>query len=358
MSGSADNLAVDVRAEDAFDVAAVDAALKAAHPDLAGTPEVRQFPSGASNLTYALDYANRRLVLRRPPRGAKPKSGHSMIREYTIIKALKPVYPAVPEAVYYASAEDSVIGAEFYVMERVPGVVLGPTLPTAWGWDADRTRRFCETVWDKLVALHQVDFKAAGLTDFGKPEGYVRRQVEGWNGRYEKALTEDADPGEDVRAWLDANQPATEAGHAIVHGDFRIDNMILGPEEPHEIRAVLDWEISALGDPLMDLGASLVYWIEPRDPDAIKLLKKQPSDAPGMMTRREVVDHYAAKSGVSAPDMTFYYVYGVFRLAVIAQQIYYRYFHKQTTNPAYAPFGPGARGLVAQARAVIRSGDW
>lgn len=358
MTDGGENTTIAVRAEDAFDVDAVDEVLKAAQPDLQGAPVVRQFPSGASNLTYALDYPNRRLVLRRPPLGAKPKSGHSMIREYTVMRALKPVFPAVPPVVYYADDDTSVLGAEFYVMERVDGALITDHVPPQWGWTPDRTRAFCETFWDTLIALHQVDYAAVGLSDFGKPDGYVERQILGWNGRYEKALTPDADRGEDVRDWLAAKRPAAESGHAVVHGDFRIDNMIIAPNEPHEIRAVLDWEISALGDPLMDLGASLVYWVEATDSPELLALKKQPSDAQGMFTRREVVAYYAQRTGRSIPDFSFYYAYGIFRLAVIAQQIYYRYYHKQTTNPAFAPFGPGARGLMSAARRVIREGAW
>ncbi len=356
MSAPAENIAHDVRAEDAFDVAAVDAVLKDAVPGLEGAPTVRQFPSGASNLTYLLSYPGRDLVLRRPPRGAKPKSGHSMIREYTITKGLKPVYPIVPEVFYYADDETSVLGAEFYVMERVPGVLLNTDIPPEWGWSAQRNRELCENFWDALVDLHAVDYEAAGLADFGKPEGYVERQVLGWNARYEKALTDDADPFEDVRQWLADNRPATESGASVVHGDFRIDNMILDADDPRIIRAVLDWEISALGDPLMDLGACLVYWVEKDDPQGLRALKKQPSDAPGMFTRAEAVDYYAKKSGRQIDDITFYYAYGVFRLAVIAQQIYFRFYHKQTTNPAYAPFGPGARGLGEYCRNLIREG--
>lgn len=356
MTATLENTAGDLREEDAFDVAAVDAVLKEAIGGLSGTPGVRQFASGASNLTFLLSYPERDLVLRRPPRGTRPKSGHSMIREYSVIKALKPVYPAVPEALYYADHESSVIGAEFYVMERVDGLLLNTDIPPEWRWTPGDTRRFCEGFWDKLVELHAVDYKAVGLEDFGKPEGYVTRQIGGWNARYEKALTDDADPFEDVRDWLDAKKPATESGHAVVHGDFRIDNCILDAADPNRIKAVLDWEISALGDPLMDLGATLVYWVEATDPPELAAMKKQPSDAPGMFTRKEAVAYYAAKSGRAIDDITFYYVYGVFRLAVIAQQIYYRYFHKQTTNPVYAHFGPGAKGLGTYARQLIRTG--
>jgi len=353
---SLENTAGALRKEDAFDVAAVDRVLKESISGLTGAPSVSQFQSGSSNLTFLLSYPDRDLVLRRPPTGTRPKSGHSMIREYSVVKALKPVFPTVPEVLYYADHESSVIGAEFYVMERVNGLLLNTDIPADWGWTPDDTRRFCEGFWDKLAELHAVDYTAIGLGDFGKPKGYVARQIGGWNARYEKALTEDADRLEDVRDWLEANQPPTESAHTIVHGDFRIDNCILDADDPFKINAILDWEISALGDPLMDLGATLVYWVEANDPPEMRALKKQPSDAPGMMTRKEAVAYYAAKSGRTIEDITFYYVYGVFRLAAIAQQIYYRYFHKETTNPAYAVFGPGARGLGSYARQLIRDG--
>lgn len=353
---STENVAKDVRAEDAFDVAAVDKVLKEAVPGLEGSPTVKQFPAGASNLTYLLAYKNRDLVLRRPPAGKRPKSGHSMIREYTIIKGLKPVYPAVPEALYYADDASSVLGVEFYVMEKVDGHLLGPKIPPAWSWSPDDTRRFCEGFWDKLVELHAVDYEKAGLGDFGKPQGYVERQVLGWNQRYENAFTEDADPFEDVRDWLDANRPKTETGAAILHGDFRIDNCILAPDDPFKIKAVLDWEISALGDPLMDLGACLIYWIEADDPPHLQILLKQPSAEPGMMSRKEIIAYYAEKSGRAIGDMAFYQAYGAFRLAVIAQQIYYRWFHKQTTNPVFEYYGQGARAYGDWARTIIREG--
>ncbi len=354
MTDVADNAAVDVRAEDAFDLDAVDAELKAAIPDLRGHPTLKQFPSGASNLTYLLSYPDRALVLRRPPRGAKPKSGHSMIREFTVMKAIKPAFGAVPECLYYADDERSVIGAEFYVMDKVDGALVTSQFPPQWGWGPDDNREFCARFWDKLIELHALDYDALGLSDFGNPNGYVERQILGWNARYEKALTADADPFEDVRQWLADNRPATESDRAILHGDYRIDNLILGHEPPHEIRAVLDWEISALGDPLMDLGAALAYWIEVDDPPALQVLKKQPSDAPGMFTRREVVDYYAQKTGRAVDDFTFYFAYGLFRLAVISQQIYYRYYHKQTTNPAYAVFGEGGQNLGRYVRDMIR----
>lgn len=352
-----DNVAGKLREEDSFDVEAVDAVLKAELPGLEGFPEVRQFSAGRSNLTFLLSYPNRDLVLRRPPSGTLPKSGHSMIREYRVMTALKPVFPAVPNTVYYADNESSVLGIEFYVMDRVPGLLLNADIPPEWKWSEADVRKFCEGFWDKLIELHAVDYEAIGLGDFGKPVGYVERQILGWNGRYEKSLTGDADPFEDVRDWLEANRPATESDHSIVHGDFRIDNCIINADDPFKIDAILDWEISALGDPLMDLGATLAYWIEADDPEEMRAGLKQPSAAPGMFTREEVVRYYEEKSGRKIGDYTFYHVYGIFRLVVISQQIYYRYYHKQTTNPAYQRMGPSAQRLGQYARRLIKEGS-
>ena len=288
------NPVIDIREGESLDIAAVDKVLKAAVPGLSGTPNLKQYASGASNLTYALDYPERRLVLRRPPFGTKPKSGHDMHREYKVMSALKSVYPAVPTTLYYTD-DPKIIGAEFYVMERVEGHLIHTEIPKEWNWGEVEARKLCHNFFDKLIELHQVDYKAIGLEDFGRPEGYVERQILGWNKRYEKAHTPDVDAFEDVRGWLDANRPKTEKGAAILHGDYRIDNLILDLDDPTKINAILDWEISALGDPLMDLGNTLAYWIEEGDSDAMKALSRQPSSAPGMLTRKEILAYYAQK---------------------------------------------------------------
>ncbi|MEM9989122.1 MAG: phosphotransferase family protein, partial [Pseudomonadota bacterium] len=255
-----------------------------------------------------------------------------------------------------ADAENSVIGKEFYVMERVEGPILRTTLPEDWGWGPQEAEKFCRLFWEKLVDLHQVDYTAIGLGDFGKPKGYVARQVEGWNKRFETALTPDVQPFEDVRDWLDHNQPEDCPQSSLLHGDYRIDNVILNPENPFDIRAVLDWELAALGDPLMDLGAALAYWIEPDDPPELRVLERQPSRAPGMLTRHQIVDLYTERRGLKVDDFTFYYVFGLFRLAGIAQQIYRRYHAGETTNPAFQFFGMGAQNLCQHCRQLINEG--
>ena len=349
------NPAVEVRKGEELDIAAVDAVLKEAVAGLTGMPEVSQFSSGASNLTYAVTYPNRSLVLRRPPFGTRPKSGHDMHREYKVMTALKPVYPSVPNTLYYTD-DESIIGAEFYVMDRVDGHMI-VSMPEQWGWGVEKGRELCENFFQKLVDLHQVDYNAIGLGDFGKPDGYVDRQIGGWNRRYEKAWTEDVEQFEDVRQWLEDNKPKAENKPGILHGDFRIDNCILNMEDPTKIDAILDWEISALGDPLMDLGNTLSYWIQADDPAMMQLMMRQPSSAPGMMTRQEILDFYAERTGADVSNFQFYYVYGIWRLAVIIQQIYYRYYHGQTDNPRFKTFGQMVNGLGQLSRIKIKSGE-
>lgn len=350
---STTNPAGDVRKGEELDVASVDAALKANIEGLTGTPEIKQFSSGASNLTYAVTYPNRSLVLRRPPFGTRPKSGHDMFREHRIISALKPVYPSVPNSVYYTD-DESIIGAEFYVMDRAIGhmVIDWPN-----DWDEKTGRKLCENFFQKLIDLHHVDYIAIGLEDFGKPKGYVDRQIGGWNRRFEKAWTDDVGKFEDVRQWLEDNKPKKEGGAAILHGDFRIDNCILNMDDPTQIDAILDWEICALGDPLMDLGNTLSYWIQADDPPMMQLMMRQPSSVPGMMTRQEILDFYAERTGTDVSNFQFYYVYGIWRLAVIIQQIYYRYYHGQTDNPRFKTFGQMVNALGELSRIKIKTGE-
>ncbi len=348
-----DNPAGEVRKGEELDVAAIDAVLKENIEGLEGTPDVRQFSSGASNLTYAVTYSNRSLVLRRPPFGTRPKSGHDMHREHRIISALKPVFPSVPDSVFYTD-DESVIGAEFYVMERVDGhmVIKWPD-----EWDEKTGSALCENFFQKLIDLHNVDYKAIGLEDFGKPEGYVDRQIGGWNRRFEKAWTKDVEKFEDVRQWLEDNKPKESTSGAILHGDFRIDNCILNKDDPTQIDAILDWEICALGDPLMDLGNTLSYWIEKDDPPMMQLMVRQPSNAPGMMTRQEILKFYSDQTGTDVSDFRFYYVYGLWRLAVIIQQIYYRYYHGQTDNPRFKSMGQMVTALGQLSRIKIETGE-
>ena len=346
------NPTTPVRSGEDLDWSALDAHLKKAISLLQGEPKVSQFAGGNSNLTYRLKYENDDLVIRRPPFGTKAKTAHSMIREFRIMNQLKPVYPSVPDTLYY-SDDESVIGSEFYVMRKAEGQVIKETLPPEWGFTSQDTRRFCIRFWEKLIELHQVDYVAAGLADFGKPEGYVERQIAGWNRRFERVMTPDVDEFADVRQWLESNMPADSGRHAILHGDYRIDNVILDAEDPSKIVAVLDWEICALGDPLMDLGNSLAYWMQADDPQELRNLVMQPSGAPGMLSRRGILDLYQEKTGLDTSNFTFYMVYGYWRIGVILQQIYYRYFHGQTQDERFRTFGIATQHLGEHCRRLI-----
>jgi aminoglycoside phosphotransferase (APT) family kinase protein len=357
----AGNPAKAVRDEDAFDVEAVAGWLRehalAFREDLEGTPEVRQFPGGASNLTYLLRYPSRDLVLRRPPAGVKAAGAHDMEREFVIQRALAPLFPYVATMVGHGT-DESVIGSEFYVMERIEGTIPRRDLP--WELPPEEVSRLCASMLDVLVALHSVDVSASPeLAAYGRGEGYVDRQVGGWTKRFTNARTDDTGDWSDIVAWLEAHKPA-DVGQRMIHNDFRFDNLVLdaddlAPEKGIRVVGVLDWEMATVGDPLMDLGGMLSYWVEAGDDDFFQMFRRQPTTAPGMWTRAEVVQHYCERMGF---DMTperwrFYEVFGLFRLAVIAQQIWYRYFHQQTTNEQYAVFGPAVGYLETRCRSLV-----
>ena len=345
-----------VRAEDAFDVARMAQWLRARAADpsgLDGLPEVRQFTGGASNLTYLLRYPTRDLILRRPPTGTKARGAHDMRREHDLQAALGRVFPQVPTMVAMCD-DESVVGSTFYVMDRVPGTILRTDIPPELGLDEAGVRTLCDSAIDTLVALHQVDVAAAGLAGYDRGPGYVARQVGGWSDRFRRARTPDVGDFEAVMAWL-ADQQPDDRPHVLVHNDFRFDNLVLAPGDPTRISAVLDWELATVGDPLMDLGSSLAYWVQSDDDATFQMFRRQPTNAPGMRTRWGFVQRYAAARGlaVSPQEWTFYEVFGLFRLAVIAQQIHYRYYHRQTTNPAFAIMGPAVVHLEARCRALL-----
>ncbi len=342
---------VDVREEDAFDVSAMATWLQA-HADVPdGVPDVRQFPGGASNLTYLLSYPERDLILRRPPSGVKAKSAHDMGREFTIQSRLAPVFSRVPAMLAFCEDPD-VIGSDFYVMQRLEGTILRRELPDGLGASTDDIRRLCTDFLDVLVELHSVDPSQAGLDDLGKGRGYVARQVGGWSKRFRAARTDNVGDFERVMAWLDEHQPE-DVATCVIHNDYRLDNVVL--DEDLQVVGVLDWEMATLGDPLMDLGGALAYWIQADDDDAFVALRRQPSHAPGMLTRAEVVDYYTSRMGLSVTpgQWRFYEVFGLFRLAVIAQQIYYRYHHGQTTNEESARFLPVVEYLDERCHRLI-----
>ena len=334
-----------VREEDRFDVARMHQWLQL-FIGVDALPEVMQFRSGASNLTYLLQYPDRELVLRKPPVGMKAASAHDMKREFLIQSRLQPVYPLVLSMVALCD-DQSVIGSDFYVMERVVGDIFRRDVPE--GVTAGDVSVMADSLINGLVQLHAVD--ASILAELNKGPGYVQRQVEGWSKRYRNALTDDVPNGEKVMAWLEANRP-DDVASCVIHGDWRIDNVVFDLKQAR-IVGVLDWELATVGDPLMDLGSALAYWVDRDDEPGFASLRRQPSHLPGMPTRDEFVAKYLAASGVRCDDFTFYEVFGLFRLAVIIQQIWARYVAGQTTNPAFAGFGVACNTLVNRAESKL-----
>jgi aminoglycoside phosphotransferase (APT) family kinase protein len=250
-------------------------------------------------------------------------------------------------------ADPSVIGSDFYVMERVEGTIVRRDLP--WALAPAAVSEMCGNVWDLLVLLHSVEVESVpGLVALARGEGYVARQVAGWTERLARARTDDLGDWSDITGWLDRHQPA-DVGQRLIHGDFRFDNLVLHPDDPTRVVAVLDWEMATVGDPLMDLGGALAYWVEPTDDEPRQRFRRQPSTAPGMWTRAEIVAHYCDRTGLSVTpeEWRFYEVFGLFRLAVIAQQIWYRYVLGQTHNPAYAGLGPLVATLEHRCRTLL-----
>ena len=334
-----------VRDEDFFDIAKVHNWLNT-YIDEASLPEVFQFRSGASNLTYLLKYPDRELVLRRPPVGTKAVSAHDMKREFLIQSRLKPVYDLVPHVI--ALCEDhSILGSDFYVMDRIQGEIFRRDVPETLS--REDISIMATSLVSGIAQLHSVD--ASVLAELNKGPGYVTRQVEGWSKRYRSALTDDVPDGEDVMNWLLSHKP-DDVDSCIIHGDWRIDNMVfdLGQKK---LVGVLDWELATVGDPLMDLGSALAYWVDKDDEPMFASLRRQPSHLDGMSTRKEFIAKYLELSGRKCDDFTFYEVFGLFRLSVIIQQIWARYKAGQTTNPAFKGFGMGVNILINRAQGLI-----
>lgn len=334
-----------VRDEDAFDVAKVNNWL-AQYLQLNQLPEVFQFRSGASNLTYLLKYSDRELVLRRPPVGTKAISAHDMKREFLIQSRLKPVYNLVPEVIALCD-DHSILGSDFYVMERIHGEIFRRDVPESLSFEDISI--MATSLVSGLAQLHSVD--STVLSELNKGSGYVARQVEGWSKRYRNALTDDVPNGEVLMRWLDDNQP-DDVASCIIHGDWRIDNMVFDLEQKR-LAGVLDWELATVGDPLMDLGSALAYWVNQDDEPMFASLRRQPSNLAGMPTRSEFIAQYLGMTNYKCDDFTFYEVFGLFRLSVIIQQIWARYKAGQTTNPAFQGFGMAVNTLINRAQGLI-----
>jgi len=348
---SFDDTTLPPRPGEEIDAGKLAAYLRTILPDPGETLEISQFPSGHSNLTYLIRCGTEDYILRRPPAGKKPKSGHDMHREWLMISALAGYYPYVPEAVDFCD-DSAVLGVPFFLMRPIRGLILRRDLPPGLNPAPADMRRLCEQLIDVHRELHALDPKKLGLENLGHPEGYIERQISGWSRRFRNARTPDVPDFEDIITWLEAERPP-ERGACVIHNDFRFDNVVLSPTDSLRIIGVLDWEMATIGDPLMDLGASLAYWIEQGDPEDLQAIRLIPTHLPGALTRKEVVTRYLERADLDVEDFSFYYVYGLFRLAGIAQQIYYRFYHGQTRDMRFATLGTAVRVLEAAAGRVI-----
>jgi aminoglycoside phosphotransferase (APT) family kinase protein len=346
-----------VRAGEELVPDAVEALLKKYLPGILGPVSVEQFPSGHSNLTYLVRAGEREIVLRRPPFGASAiKSGHDMGREFRILSGLSKVYAKVPSPLFFCPEADSPIGATCYAMARVRGVVLRASAPAGLAVSPDLMRRIAEAFVANLAELHAVDYRAAGLESIGRPEGYISRQVDGWTERYARAQTDSIRELGAVAEWLRLHIPEPSSA-SVVHNDYKYDNLVVDPADLSRIVAVLDWEMATLGDPVSDLGMALAYWVQPGDPEEILSLGIGATALPGNPTREELVSLYATASGRDVSSIIYYYVLGLFKVAVIAQQIYFRYAQGFTRDRRFAGLIQAVRVLASTARDAIRRGS-
>jgi len=294
---------------------------------------VQQYTHGYSNLTYLLKIEEKEYVLRKPPKGAI-KRGHDMRREFNVQSAVSKAFSKVPK-MFGFSKDEGVLGSDFYLMEKMEGIILNFKEAKKRNIAVKDYKTIANSWLDTLVALHKVDYKAIGLGDLGKPEGYVERQVANWGKQYVKAKTAEVPAAEIVMNWMHENQPKNY-DHCLIHNDFKYDNVVFKDDSWQEVAAVLDWEMATLGDPLMDLGTSLGYWTVASDHDFVKQGIPSPTIFEGNPIRSEIAKMYADKSGRNVDNLLFYYVFGLFKIAVIAQQIYYRFSKGWTTDPRFS----------------------
>jgi aminoglycoside phosphotransferase (APT) family kinase protein len=304
------------------------------HLGSSGPVSVEQFPSGHSNLTYLVRFGNRELVLRRPPFGSKVRTAHDMGREYRVLSKLHTAYPVAPKTLLYCD-DLSILNAPFYLMEPIRGMIVRRDPPTGVPFPPETARRLSEAFVDNLALLHRLDYAAIGLADLGKPQGYLERQVKGWIERYHNSKTHDLAEVERISTWLTGHMPVSQET-ALIHNDYKYDNVVLDPTDLTKIVGVLDWEMCTLGDPLTDLGTALAYWTDPQDPEEFQEIRSAPTTLPGTLTRAQLVERYATASGRDPRDMIFYLTFARFKVAVIIQQIYYRYAQGLTQDARFA----------------------
>lgn len=356
MSGLIDQTTA-VRAGEELDLAKLEPYVRGELGVTGGEFTLEQFPGGHSNLTYLLKVDGREIVLRRPPYGSQVKAAHDMGREYTILSHIHDVYGPAPEPLFYCE-DESVIGAKFYGMERIKGIILRVEKPEGFEADAEAIRGLCTSVAHNLADLHAIDWQAAGLESMKKPgTNFVERQVLGWAKRWEGSKTDDIPEVETVFNWCKERIPV-DTGATLIHNDYKFDNMILDADDVTKVVGVLDWEMSTIGDPIFDLGVTLSYWINPDEPEGISTSRCFVQREPGAITRREYAEIYAARTGRDISNLHYYYAFAIIKLAVVIQQIYYRYATGKTTDERFAGMIDGVRLLAMRAAQVVESGEY
>lgn len=342
-----------VRESEQLDWAALDTYVRPRLAEILGEefnskPEVKQFPGGHSNLTYLLRYGSREFVLRRPPFGKLPPKAHDMAREYRILAAINPVFDLAPRP-YLLCENETVIGATFYLMERKRGLVIRREEP--YELETSLRTKISEAMIDTLSRLHTINIEAEGLKELGHPVGFVTRQVQGWTQRWHGSKTSELKEMDDLAIWLEENLPPEPEKHSLVHGDFKLDNVMFDAENLSGLIGVFDWEMAALGDPLVDLGILLAYWVHvcemARATGSIPCV----TNYEGYFKRKQLIERYAAKTGVDVSKIIFYEAFAVFKLAVVLQQIFYRFHKGQTDDPRFAGMD---KQVAALAKLAVR----
>ena len=344
-----------IRAGEELALPKLEAYLQGRFPGEAGALSVAQYPSGHSNLTYAVRLGAREFVLRRPPFGSKVKSAHDMGREYRVLRKLHAAYAPAPEVLDFCEDLD-VLGAPFYLMRPIHGVILRSRMPRGVLFPPETARGLSEAFVDNLVRLHVVDYAAAGLADLGRPDGYLERQVRGWTERYYGSKTHELPVVEKITEWMRANLPGTKYV-SLLHNDYKYDNVILDGGDLTRIIGLLDWEMCTIGDSLADLGTALAYWVNETDPPEVKAQSWGPTAYPGSFSRAQVVARYAEQTGRDTSAMPFYLTFARFKLAVIVQQIYFRFHQGLTQDQRFAGMPVTIHALLEASWHCARTGE-
>jgi len=344
---------IAVRPEEQLDVLRLEPYLREHLPDTQGPFELRQFGGGHANLTYLVRFGDREYVLRRPPLGPVAERSHDMKREHAVLSKLFAFYPNAPRS-YHLCTDHAIVGSDFVIEERKYGIAIRKELPERYAGDAVLAHRMSTAMLDRLAELHQVDVAAAGLAELGRPEGYVQRQLDGWAARWEAARTAHTTDASPLIEWLRERMPRSKVA-TLVHNDYKLDNMLLDPDDPAHIVALLDWDMCTYGDPMMDVGYVLALWPEASDPPMFRLWG-MPTWHDGFMTRAEVVGYYGNVTGIDVTHATWYHVFNVFRFAAIIQQIYKRYDAGQTHDERFREMGNQANTLIHVTSMLAGSG--